>query len=100
MDLLPRPKLYEIAGPKDILALHMALGRSIEFTVVLYPEFERNKQQLRIRDEIHGSEAMNELLRLMQTVHDTNPAMDASYLGYFTTWHMTPSTFIYQAAVE
>ena len=42
MDLLPRPKLYEIAGHvcfkiKDIIALHMALGHSIEFTVVPYP---------------------------------------------------------------
>ena len=67
----------------------MALGRSIEFTVVPYPEFERNEQQLRIRDKIHGSEAMDELLGLMQTVHETNPAMDGSYLGYFTTWHDT-----------
>ena len=67
----------------------MALGRSIEFTVVPYPEFERNEQQLRIRDKIHGSEAMDELLGLMQTVHEANPAMDGSYLGYFTTWHDT-----------
>ena len=32
---------------------------------------------------------MDELLRLMQTVHETNPALDASYLCYFATWHDT-----------
>ena len=94
MDLLPRPKLHEIAGHacfkiKGILALYMALGRSIEFTVVPHPEFQRNERPLRIMDKIHCSEAMDELLRLMQTVHETNTAMDASYLGFFTTWHDT-----------
>ena len=32
---------------------------------------------------------MDKLLALMQTLHETNPALAASFLGYFTIWHDT-----------
>lgn len=59
MDLLLQPKLHIISGHAcfridDIVSLHMALGRSIEFTVIPYSEPELCKRELRIRDEIHG----------------------------------------------
>ena len=67
----------------------MALGCSIKLTVTPYQEFERNEQQMRMRDKIHGSEAIDELLALLKTLQETNPALAASFLGYFTTWHDT-----------
>ena len=74
MDNLHRPKTYEIAGHAcfqvaDVLSLHMALGRSMEFTVMPASEAVDENRPSRIRDEIHGCEAMDELLSLMNELN-------------------------------
>ena len=60
----------------------MAPGRSIEFTV--RPAFEERPEnrESRIRDEIHGREAMGELLSLTNELHTGEMGPSDSYYGY------------------
>ena len=94
MDLLPRPKVYQIAGHAcfqitDVLSLHMATARSFEFTVIPHANFDRNDQEPRIRHAIHGAPAMDKLLKVMYELHEGEWDLCESFFGYFTTWHDT-----------
>ena len=53
MDLLPKPKLHIIAEHAcfcldDVISLHLALGQSIKFTVIPWPELNMGERTLRI----------------------------------------------------
>ena len=92
MDNLPRPKTYLIAGHAcfrvaDVLSLHMALGRSMEFTVIPASEAIDENRPARIREEIHGCEAMDELLSLMNTLNWDDKDPSDSFFGYTIPWH-------------
>ena len=95
MDLLPKPKLHIIAEHAcfrldEVLSLHMALGRSMEFTVIPWEEEDLGEQALCITDKIHGCEAMDELLILMDALNsEVEGPVLPSYRSYFTTWHDT-----------
>ena len=75
IDILLRPKLYQIAGHAcfqitDVSSLHMATIHSFEFTVIPHAGFDRTDQELRIRHEIHGAPAMDKLLEVMYELHE------------------------------
>ena len=92
VDLMPRPKLHVIAGHPcyriaDVISMHMALQRSIEFTEIPFPEPELGRSETVIEDEIHGCLAMKELLELMKGMESNATTNQPTYYGYFTTWH-------------
>ena len=92
MENFPRPKTYEIAGHAcfrvaNVLSLHMALSQSIEFTVVPASEAIDENRPTRIRDEIHGYEAMDKLLSLMKKLNWDDMDPSKSFFGYVTPWH-------------
>jgi hypothetical protein len=93
MDLLPRPQMHVIAEHAcfrldEVLRLHLAMGRSIEFTVIPFPEPQFGEREMRTREEIHGCEAMDELLLSMNELnHNGRTDSSQSYFGYFTDWH-------------
>ena len=70
----------------DVISLHLAEGRDVEYTEI--PHAETGRSELRLKREIHGCQAMNDILDLMKIfdeVMDTQP----TYYGYFTTWSDT-----------
>ena len=92
MDLLPRPKVFQIAGHAcfwitDVLSLHMVTARPFEVTVIPHAKFDRNNRELRIRHKIHGAPAMNKLLEVIYEMHEGEWDLCESFFGYFTTWH-------------
>ena len=63
VDLMPKPKLHYIAGHPcyridDVISIHMALQRSVEFTETPSPEPELGRDDKRIFDNLHGCPAM------------------------------------------
>ena len=94
MDLLPWPKVYQIAGYAcfqitDVLPLHMATAPSFEFTVIPHAEFDRNDQELRIRHKILGAPVMDKLLDLVYELHEGEWDLCESFFSNFAIWNNT-----------
>ncbi len=86
MSNLPCPKTYNVGGHacmkiEDIIAHHLAQGRSIEFTVT--PSQRRRKGRGRRYHHMHGCKAMHAIIKVIDELNGGN---DDYYIGYFTTW--------------
>ena len=86
---LPHPKVHYEGGHacfkiSDVIALHLAQGRGVQFTET--PTVEDDRTEVRIKTKIHGCEAMTELLAKMRTPDDVHKS---TFFGYVTTWSDT-----------
>ena len=59
----------------------------MEFTVVPAKKAIDENRPARIRDEIHGCEAMDELLSLMNELNWDGMDPSESFFGYVIPWH-------------
>ena len=86
---LPHPKVHFLDGHacfniSDVISLHLAQGRGVQFTET--PTVEDDRTEPRIKTEIHGCKAMDELLDQMRTPCDVERS---TFFGYVTTWSDT-----------
>ena len=93
---LPHPKVHFEGGHvcfknNDVIALHLAQGRGVQFTET--PTVEDDRTKARIETGIHGCKAMTELLACIKTGINGCKAMTELLAKMWTPGDMDTSTF-------